>query len=164
MTEKDSDKVAALVAAKKHLPGALLPILHDVQDLLGYIPAAAIKIIAKALGQTSAEVLGVISFYHHFRTERPGENILEICRGEACQAMGSRALEAYAKQKLAVDFEQMTKDSKVTLAPVYCLGNCACAPSIKVGNKVSGRVTAAKLEQIIEQLDSQVIEISGGQH
>ena len=84
-------------------PGALLPILHDVQDELGYIPETAVPIVAGVMNLSRAEVHGVISFYHLFRTSPPGKRTLYVCRAEACQSMGARALEAHAKQTLGVE-------------------------------------------------------------
>ena len=83
--------------AHRHKPGALLPILHAIQDRFGYIPEAAVPIIADALRQTRAEVHGVISFYHHFRTHPAGSHVVHICRAEACQSMGGRQLESHIK-------------------------------------------------------------------
>jgi formate dehydrogenase subunit gamma len=163
MNEHDLEQIAALVANKKHLPGALLPILHDIQEHYSFIPTQAIAIIAKQLKLSAAEVHGVISFYHHFRSSQPGRHVVEICRAEACQAMGSRGLESHAQKRLNTDFGETSQDNKVTLASVYCLGNCACAPSVKVGDKVYGRVTAEKFDQLIAELDVQTLELSGSE-
>jgi len=143
----------------KHLPGALLPILHDIQHHFGYIPKTAFPLIAKALQQTEAEIYGVISFYAHFRLQPTGKHIVEICRGEACQAMGSNQLEQAAKKQLGIEFEQTTQDNSITLEPVYCVGNCACAPSVKVGDKVYGRMTAEKFSHLSDQLSSYAISL-----
>lgn len=94
------DMVRAEMDALKHKPGALLPILHAVQNRIGYIPEGAVAIIAEALQQTRAEVHGVISFYHHFRTHPVGSKVIHVCRAEACQAMGGRMLEAHIKDRL----------------------------------------------------------------
>ncbi len=102
--------IQAEVDALKHKPGALLPILHALQDRIGFIPEAAVPIIADALHQTRAEVHGVISFYHHFRTTPPGRHVVQICRAEACQSVGARQLEAHAKARLGVDYHQTTAD------------------------------------------------------
>src|SRR5690554_149200 len=93
LSSVDARLVQQEVNALRHKPGALLPILHAVQNRLGYVPPAAVPIIAESLRQTRAEIHGVISFYHHFRTSQPGSHVLQICRAEACQAMGARALE-----------------------------------------------------------------------
>lgn len=142
----------ALIQAHREQAGALLPILHAIQDQLGYVPAEATPLIAKSLNLSRAEVHGVISFYHHFRTTPPGKHILQICRAESCQAMGSRELEKYAKAVLGIDYHQTTADGTISLEPVYCLGNCACSPSVRVGDEIQGRIDVAQLEALIAEL------------
>jgi formate dehydrogenase subunit gamma len=131
-------------------PGALLPILHAIQDAFGYIPTEAVPIIANVLGLSRAEVHGVISFYHFFRTEAPGKHTLFVCRAEACQSVGSKELERHAREKLKVDFHETTADGKFSLEPVYCLGNCACSPAVMIDETVYGRVTPDRLDQLLE--------------
>jgi formate dehydrogenase subunit gamma len=114
------------------IPGPLMPILHAVQDELGFIPDGAVALIAHDLNLSRAEVHGVVSFYHYFRKTAPGRHVVYICRAEACQARGARALEAHAKQSLGIDFHETTHDGAVSLEPVYCLGNCGCGPSVLV--------------------------------
>jgi formate dehydrogenase subunit gamma len=132
-------------------PGALLPILHAIQAELGYIPPSAVPIVAEILNLSRAEVHGVISFYHLFRTEPPGARTLYLCRAEACQSMGARALEAHAKGKLGVDFHQTTADGRVSLEPIYCLGNCACSPAVMIDRRVYGRVSPERLDELLEE-------------
>ena len=121
----DPQTVQRIIASLQHKPGALLPILHGIQDALGYIPPDSVPMIADALLQTRAEIHGVITFYHHFRLTPPGRIKLEVCRAEACQARGSRHLETYVKEKLGIDYHHTTLDKEFSLEPVYCLGNCA---------------------------------------
>lgn len=153
--------IQAEVDALKHKPGALLPILHALQDRIGFIPEAAVPIIADALHQTRAEVHGVISFYHHFRTTPPGRHVVQICRAEACQSVGARQLEAHAKARLGVDYHQTTADREITLEAVYCLGNCACGPSIRVDDSVRGRVTPEAFDELIDELQTRPLEVMG---
>jgi formate dehydrogenase subunit gamma len=141
------------------MPGALLPILHALQDHFSWVPEEAVPLIATALGVTRAEVHGVISFYHHFRTTEPGRHVVSICRAEACQAQGSRALEAHAKASLGVDYHQTTTDQTITLEPVYCLGNCSCGPSVRVGDEILGRMDAARFDELVEELRTERVEV-----
>lgn len=157
--EQHLQQVADVLAALQHKPGALLPILHAVQARVGYIPSDAVPMIAKALNQSRAEIHGVISFYHQFRTTPAGKHTVEICRAEACQAMGSRRLEAHAKAALGIDFHQTTADNSINLEAVYCLGNCACAPSVRVNDDIVGRVDAQRFDQLVEQLRTQTLEV-----
>ncbi|MBV1790439.1 formate dehydrogenase subunit gamma [Marinobacterium sp. D7] len=149
----------AIIDQLKSKPGALLPILHAIQDRFSYIPEEAVALIASALKLTRAEVHGVISFYHHFRTHQPGRHVVEICRAEACQAQGARALEAHAKAALGVDYHQTTADRTVTLEPVYCLGNCACGPSVRVGDDIHARVDAQAFDELVESLKTERVEV-----
>jgi formate dehydrogenase subunit gamma len=143
--------VQTIIASLKDKPGGLLPILHGIQDELGYIPAASVPAIADALNLSRAEVHGVISFYHYFRDTPPGKTTIHLCRAESCQAMGSKLLENHVKNKLGIDFHETTKDGVFSLEPVYCLGLCACSPSMQVGDQVYGRVTAESFDNTITQ-------------
>ena len=147
------------VDALKHTPGAMLPILHAIQDRFGYIPDEAVPIIAETLRHTRAEVHGIISFYHHFRTRPAGRHVVQICRAEACQAVGGRQLEQHAKSALGVDYHGTTLDRQFTLEPVYCLGNCACGPSIRVGDEIHGRVDPARFDALMDDLSATVVEV-----
>jgi formate dehydrogenase subunit gamma len=146
--------VEAAVNANRDRIGALLPVLHAIQDKLGHVPPDAVPMIANALNLSRAEVHGVISFYHDFRTEPPGEHIVHLCRAEACQAMGSRELEQHARERLGVGYGQTTADGLFTLEPVYCLGNCACAPSIRINDNIHARVSAARFDELIAGLEA----------
>lgn len=136
----------------RHEPGALLPILHGIQQALGYVPPEAVPRIADVLNLTRAEVHGVISFYHTFRSRPPGRHVLQICRAESCQAMGARRLEAHAKAHLGVDYHETTADGSITLEPVYCLGNCGCSPAVRIDDAVFGRVDAARFDALVSAL------------
>jgi formate dehydrogenase subunit gamma len=146
-------RVLEVIGEWKDKPGALLPILHGVQDALGCISDEVVPLIAHELNLSRAEVHGVISFYHHFRAHAPGRHVVRICRAEACQALGARALEAHAKKSLGVDFHQTTKDGAITLEAVYCLGNCGCGPSVLVDpDQLHARVTPAKFDALVGSL------------
>ena len=149
-----TDDYAAIVReialAHAGQPGALLPLLHAIQSEIGYIPSSGVPIVAEILILSRAEVHGVISFYHLFRTEPPGAHILYLCRAEACQSMGARELEAHAKDKLGVDFHQTTADGRLSLEPIYCLGNCACSPAVMIDRTVHGRVSLERLDELLE--------------
>ena len=148
--------IRSIVEARRTLPGALLPILHAIQDELGWVPATAVPAIAGALALSRAEVHGVISFYHHFRRTPPGRHVVQVCRAESCQAQGAAALETHARQHLGVDFHETTGDGAVTLEPVYCLGNCACSPAIRVDDEILGRVDAERFDAVVAGLRDKV--------
>lgn len=144
--------VERLIADYPPRQDSLLPVLHAIQTELGWVPPDVTPAIARALNLSRAEVHGVISFYHHFRTTPPGRHVVRLCRAEACQARGSVALEAHALALLGVDFHGTTADGAITLEPVYCLGNCACGPSLRVDDAVLGRVDAPRFERLVADL------------
>ena len=137
------------IAVHQATPGGLLHLLHAIQDDIGYIPEESYAHISKSLNLSVAEVHGVVSFYHHFRTQPPGKHILHICRAESCQAMGSEHLEIHAKSKLGVDYHETTRSGNITLEPIYCLGNCALSPAVMLDEKVYGRVSRTRLDELI---------------
>jgi formate dehydrogenase subunit gamma len=146
-------RVRQVIDERRDLPGALLPVLHGVQDALGYVPDDAVPLIAHELNLSRAEVHGVVSFYHHFRTHAPGRHVVRICRAEACQALGARAREAHAKKALGVGFHETTKDGAITLEAVYCLGNCGCGPSVLVDpDELHARVTLEAFDALVGTL------------
>lgn len=145
-----SAAIRRLAEAHAAEAGALLPILHAVQDEYGYVPEEAVGIIANVLNLSRAEVHGVVTFYHFFRTTPPGKHTVYVCRAEACQSMGARDLERYAREKLAIGFHETTADGRFSLEPVYCLGNCACSPAVMVDETVYGRVTPERLDEILK--------------
>ncbi len=147
--------VDSVVESHRGKVGALLPVLHSIQDRLGHVPKQAVPMIAQALSLSRAEIHGVMSFYHDFRSEPAGENIIHLCRAEACQAMGARELEKHVMERLGIGYGETTADGLVTLEPVYCLGNCACTPSIRVNDDIHARVTAQKFDEIINRLEAE---------
>lgn len=151
LTSQELAKIESHIAAHKNMPGALMPLLHAIQDDIGWISEEAYLPISKALALSVAEVHGVVTFYHHFHRHPVGKHVLQVCRAESCQAMGSEKLEAHIKQTLGIDYHETTKDGAVTLLPVYCLGNCACSPAVMMDDEVYGRVDAAKVAELISE-------------
>lgn len=149
--EKIRRSVAEAVQKFAGEPGPLLEILHAVQDQLGCVPPEAVPQLAEALNLSRAEIHGVISFYHHFREHAPGRYVVQLCRAEACQSMNARALEEFVRGRLRLNFGDTTPDGRITLEPVYCLGNCACAPSMMVNGNLHGRVTPEKFGELAKE-------------
>jgi formate dehydrogenase subunit gamma len=146
-----NEEIRTIVNTLKSKPGALLPILHGIQDHFGYVPPEAVPVIAVELNLTRADIHGVISFYHDFRTNPPGRHVLRICQAESCQAVGSTALTDYAREHLGIDFHETTSDMAFTLEPVYCLGSCACSPTLMLDGDVYGRINRQRFSEIIEE-------------
>ena len=126
-------------------PGALLPILHDIQHALGYVPEEAVPLIAQELNLSRAEVHGVITYYHHFRRTPPGKHVVQVCCAEACQANGSEALAAHAAKHM--------RNGEVSVEPVYCLGLCSIGPNIQIDEtELHAQVTPKKFDALMQEL------------
>lgn len=148
------ERVQAHIEAHRGVEGALLPLMHAIQDDIGYIPEEVYPQISKALALSIAEVHGFVTFYHHFRTHPVGKHVLQVCRAESCQAMGAEKLEAEIKKQLGVDYHETTLDGQVTLLPVYCLGNCACSPAVMMDEEVYGRVDAQMVAELVSEVSN----------
>jgi formate dehydrogenase subunit gamma len=146
-----NDRINTIVARLGQQPGPLLLVLHAIQDELGFIPTEAIPLVAQGLNLSRAEVHGVVSFYHYFRHSPPGRHTVRICRAESCQAMNGTALEQQAQQNLGIGFNETTSDGAISLEPVYCLGACACSPAVMINDELHGRVTPARLDELLAQ-------------
>jgi formate dehydrogenase subunit gamma len=149
LTDVQRQAVLRVVAEHKSRPGPLIEILHGVQAQLGFVPAAAVPVIAEGLNLSRAEVHGVVTFYHYFRDHPVGRHVVRLCQAESCQAMGAAALAAHAKRRLGIDFHETSPDGAFTLEPVYCLGNCACSPALMVDGDLLGRVTAQGFDEMV---------------
>lgn len=145
--------IQVLINAHKDEPGALLPLLHAIQDALGYIPETSLVPIGKALNLSRAEVYGVITYYHHFRQSPPAKHMLQVCRAEACQARGANRLIDQIEQRLGCKMHERTADGNIALEPIYCLGQCAVGPNILVDEtNLHARVDSTAIDQLINSL------------
>ncbi len=153
LNESQDGAIRAVIGRLRHEPGPLLEILHGVQDALGHVPPAAVSLIAAELNLSAAEVQGVLSFYPLFRAGPPGRHVVRVCRAEACQSLRGRELERHARARLGIDWRETTADGAFTLEPVYCLGNCACAPAVMIDGDLHGRVTPARFDELLADLD-----------
>jgi len=151
---EDREKLDQIIARHAHKQGPLMLILHDVQAEFGYVPKDFIAPIADALNLSRADVHGVMSFYHDFRTGPTGRHVLRLCRAEACQAMKGRALWEKAKQRLGLDWHQTSADGQITLEEVFCLGLCANAPAAMLDNRPIASIDEQKLVQILAEVQA----------
>lgn len=143
----DSEMTSEYVRQHGAKAEMLVQILQTIVMRHGWIPEDTIRQLADELNLSRADVYGVVNFYHDFRTEAPGKHIVKICQAEACQAMGSRTLTAHARGTLGTDMHATANE--VTLEPVYCLGNCGCAPAVMIDGKTHGRVTPGRFDELI---------------
>jgi formate dehydrogenase subunit gamma len=147
-----ADRVRGIAVAHRDDRGPLLPVLHAVQDELGFIDAVDLPVIADVLNLSVAEVHGVVTFYRDFRRDPGGRTAVRICRAEACQAVGAEALAGHARRRLGVGFGETTPDGAVTLDEVFCLGNCALGPALQVNGRLHGRVTPARFDALLSEV------------
>ena len=147
-----NEKITQIISRHESMKGALLTLLHAIQDEVGYIPPESVGDIAKSQNLSRAEVHGVITYYHFFRQEPAGKHIVQVCRAEACQACGADELMAFAENILGCQSHETTKNGQVTLEPVYCLGMCASSPAVQVGDQIHARMNEDKLKKILEKV------------
>ena len=153
LASEHREAIRRIVGDLKGRPGPLIEVLHAIQAELGHVPPAAVPLVASELNLSRAEVHGVVSFYHFFRSTPPGAHTVSVCRAESCQAVGGEALAAHAQQRLGVDFHQTTPDGRFSLEPVYCLGNCACSPAVLIDGRLHGRVTPERFDALLSEVD-----------
>ena len=146
----DTDRALSRIRELEHIDGALLPILHALQDEFGYVDEAAVPLIADTLNVSKAEVQGVISFYHDFLRLPPGRHVLRLCRAEACQSMGCDKTISHVEDSLGVKLGETTPDGAFTLRDVFCLGLCAHSPAAMLDGEPHGRVTPQIADMLIE--------------
>lgn len=145
MKNQNTQLIDDLINTHHDRPGALLPLLHEIQEAIGHVPSEAVPAIAQGLNLSRAEVHGVISYYHHFRTAPPARNVIRLCRAEACQARGGEALAAHA--------EAVAQGQDITLEPVYCLGLCASGPAMQIDEtNLYARLSPEKFDALIAGL------------
>ena len=147
--DQDPAAVADIIRGHAAKPELLVQILVDIVERFGWVSEQTIRQLAEELNLSRAEVHGVVSFYHDFRSTPPGRHIIRICQAEACQAMGSRALTEHAEQRVGTSLNGTSKS--ITLEPVYCLGNCACAPAVMIGTRTYGRVDAKRFDSLLDK-------------
>ena len=145
----DPETARTIIDRRRGEPGAMLPILHDLQATFGYVDRDAVPMIAEALALSRAEVHGVMTFYHDFRSEPAGRTVVRVCRAEACQSMGCQDLIDHAEQRHGAALGETTPDGELTVEEVFCLGNCALSPAVMVDGALHGRVTPDKLDALI---------------
>lgn len=151
-TEREIDAVREALAACAATQDLLLPLLQDVQRRLGCVPKAAIDVIAKHFNVSRADVHGVVTFYHDLREAPLGRHVVQICQAEACQAVGGRELAKHAEGRLGVAIGATTPDARVTIEAAYCFGNCACGPTMRIGDDVYGRVSKERFDELVATL------------
>jgi formate dehydrogenase subunit gamma len=145
----DTEAASDLIDKYKHLDGAMLPVLHALQERFGYIDDSAIPLVADALNVSRAEVFGVVTFYHDFRRKPAGRHVLKVCRAEACQSMGCESLVEHLAAEHGISMGETSADGRLTVEAVYCLGNCALSPAVMMDGELVGRADRDTLDGLV---------------
>lgn len=147
----DLEKVKEIIAACKQEKWALIPIIQQIQNRFGYVPPEAIPLVAKSLKLFPSQVQGVLSFYTQFYTKPRGKQVIRVCRGTACHVRGAEALLRLFEERLGIKEGETTPDMEYTLETVACIGVCAVAPNVVVGDQVYGHMTVEKAAELIKK-------------
>ena len=150
-TEADLARINEIVVEYSQQKWPLIPLVQEIQSEFGYIPSQSMQIIAEALGLFTSQVQGVISFYEQLYTEPRGKKIVRVCRGTACHVRGGKTILKLVKQHLGIEEGQTTADWEYTLETVACIGVCALAPNVVVGERVHGHLNPKKVEQLFKK-------------
>lgn len=155
-TDERMSKVMEAIAQFKPLQGALIPVLHEVQDIYGYLPEEVLRVVSDELGISMAEIYGVATFYSFFSLEPKGEHVIRVCLGTACYIKGAQGVLDRLSQELNIPVQGTTPDGKFTLDATRCLGACGLAPVIMIGDKVYGRLTPNEIPKILKSYQTPV--------
>jgi len=147
--EADLARIDSIIARYREQRWGLIPLLHEVQGVLGYIPHEAVRRIARGLGLFPAQVQGVVTFYALFYTEPRGKNTVRVCRGTACHVRGGKTILKLVKQQLGIQEGETTPDLEYTLETVACIGCCALAPNVVVNRNIHGHMNPKKVATIL---------------
>ncbi len=149
--EWDEQEALQVIAQFASLKGGLMEALHGLQHAFGYIPTESYELLADAFNLSRAEVYGVKSFYHDFRSEPAGHHVIQICQAESCQAMGSRRLTSHVQNMLGIKLGETTHDGHFTLEAVYCLGNCAVSPNVTLDGRLHARMSEQAIDNLLKK-------------
>jgi len=147
------DVVDDIISRNRHRPGALIPVLKDVQDVTGYLPLSLQQRIAKGLNLSLSEVYGVVTFYSFFRQEPIGRHLIKVCMGTACYVRGNKDLVEHLSRDLDCKLGDTTEDRRFSLDGVRCLGCCGIAPVITVGDDVHREIRVKDVAEILERYE-----------
>jgi len=146
----DLDKASEIVDRFKGVEGALMECLHEIQHVFGYVPAETMDIMTDGFNLSRAEVHGVISYYHDYKSSPSGRTVVRVCLAEACQSMGSRELSSHVQQRLGLNMGETSEDGNYSLEAVYCFGNCALCPNVEINGKLHARVSLDNFDRLFK--------------
>lgn len=143
-------KVPEIIEKFKNTDGALIPVMHEIQKLFGYLPKPALEMVSDGLNISMSEIYGVATFYSQFTLEPKGEHIIRVCLGTACYVKGSQEIMDKLCAELDVEVGKTTKDGKFTIEAARCLGGCGLAPVMTIDDKVFGRLVPDDVSRILK--------------
>ncbi|MBE7048894.1 MAG: NAD(P)H-dependent oxidoreductase subunit E [Ruminococcaceae bacterium] len=148
-TKEQEAKLMEVIGRYKGTDGALIPVLHEAQEIYGYLPIEVQAIISKNLDVTMAEIYGVVTFYTQFTTQPKGKYKIGVCLGTACYVKGSGDILNKIKEKLGISEGECTPDGKYSIDATRCIGACGLAPVLTVNDDVYGKLTVDDVEGIL---------------
>lgn len=150
-TDQRSEALQCILDEFKGTQGPLIQVLHQAQDLFGYLPADVQHTVADGLGLPLSKVSGVVTFYNFFRTEPRGEHVISICTGTACHVKGAERVIDMLSEMLGIGLEETTEDRRFTVQGVRCIGACGLAPVMMIDEEVYGKLDRNRIEEILAQ-------------
>lgn len=147
----DPARVERVLARYSGRKGAVIPVLQEVQETLGYLPIWAIEAIALGLEVPASQVYGVVTFYAQFRLKPIGKHLCKVCHGTACHVSGATEVSEAILEQLRVEEGATTEDGKFTVESVACLGCCSLAPVIMIDQEAFGRLSPDKARKIVKE-------------
>jgi len=161
--EKPSFAVIDAIVHKHNIePGAVIPVLQEIQDTYGYVPPVAIQRIADNMNVPVSEVFGIVTFYAQFRLQPLGKNLIKVCHGTACHLCGAEMVAERLAQVTGAKEGETSQDGRFTIERVACLGCCSLAPCVMVNGETHGRLTPEAVDKIVAQIRKQEVPVSVG--
>jgi NADH-quinone oxidoreductase subunit E/NADP-reducing hydrogenase subunit HndA len=149
--EEKLQRVKEAIDRFRDMKGALIPVLHEVQDTYGYLPEDVLHLVSDELGIPMTDIYGVTSFYSFFSLEPKGEHIIRVCMGTACYIKGAQSLIDRIGTDFGIKPGETTKDGKFTLEATRCLGACGLAPVMTIDDDVHGRLMQGDIPKVLKK-------------
>jgi NADH:ubiquinone oxidoreductase subunit E len=145
-------EVARVIDSHRQEPGALIPVLEQVQEITGYLPESVQRRVAQGLGLPLGQVYGVVTFYSFFSMRPRGKHPIRICLGTACHVRGAKRNLDHLSDRLGIGPGECTGDRLFSLEPVRCLGACGLAPVLVIDTETHKQVKPTSLDRILEDV------------
>lgn len=149
-TPEQEEMLKAVFEKYKDVPGRLMPVLQEAQDIYGYLPIEVLQMIAENLNISLSEAYGVATFYSQFSLTPKGEHQISVCLGTACYVKGSDRILERIEEKLGIKSGECTSDRKFSIDSCRCVGACGLAPVLMIGDEVYGKLTPDDIDKIID--------------